>query len=113
MSYHGLGAGPGPVETYYVDMPFPWGDDTELRLPVYALTQDVVRNVQKADLASLVPWDSINRRLEVSMPLWIDQANELAKPHIDAYINSALLKFAGITAVLIGGAFFVATRIAK
>ena len=37
MSYHGLGAGPGPTETYYVDMPFPWGENTELKLTLFVI----------------------------------------------------------------------------
>jgi hypothetical protein len=40
MSYHGVGAGPGPVKTYRVDAPFPWGKDTELKLPVQAMIDD-------------------------------------------------------------------------
>jgi len=36
----GLGAGPGPVETYLVDMPFPWGDNTAVTLPVQEIADD-------------------------------------------------------------------------
>ncbi len=121
MSYHGLGAGPGPTERYYLDMPFPWGQDTEVVLPVRAITADATREALRVlrgqDLAALVPWDSINTRIQVSMPLWIDQAveeaNIAAKPHIDAYIDSALVKFAGITTVLMGGAFLVAYKMSR
>lgn len=45
MSYHALGAGPGPVKTYYVDLPFPWGDNTEVDLPMSAMAQDAYREV--------------------------------------------------------------------
>ena len=40
MSYHGVGAGPGPVKTYKVDMPFPWGDNTAVTVPVQAMVDD-------------------------------------------------------------------------
>jgi hypothetical protein len=40
VSYHGVGAGPGPVKTYKVDAPFPWGKDTEVTLPVEQMVTD-------------------------------------------------------------------------
>jgi hypothetical protein len=40
VSYHGVGAGPGPVKTYKVDAPFPWGENTEIKIPVQAMTDD-------------------------------------------------------------------------
>lgn len=44
VAIHGasLGAGPGPVRTYRVDLPFPWGDDTEITLPIQSITFDAV-----------------------------------------------------------------------
>jgi len=39
-STRGLGAGPGPTATYYVDLPLPWGRDTEIALPMEQLTAD-------------------------------------------------------------------------
>ncbi len=121
MSYHGLGAGPGPTERYYLDMPFPWGENTAVVIPVQEMTKDATREALRVlrdeDLASLVPWNSINTRVQASMPLWVEQAveeaNIAAKPHIDAYINSALVKFAGITTVLMGGAFLVAYSMSR
>lgn len=110
MSYHGLGAGPGPVETYYVDMPFPWGEDTEVRVPVAVLVRDAVRAISPSDVSNAIPWDSLNRRLQASLPVWIEQANKLAEPHIDRYINKAILKFALVSAALMGGAFLVARK---
>jgi hypothetical protein len=40
VSYHGVGAGPGPVKTYKVDAPFPWGKDTEVTVPVDQMVSD-------------------------------------------------------------------------
>lgn len=36
----GLGAGPGPTATYYVDLPLPWGKNTEITLPMEQLMND-------------------------------------------------------------------------
>ena len=109
----GLGAGPGPVEVYRVDMPFPWGDDTELKLPVYAIVQDALDAITAADAAALVPWDSISRRVDASIPVWVNQIAGEAQPVIDANVNKALLKFAGITALLLGGAFYAAKKMTR
>jgi len=38
--YHGVGAGPGPTITYLVDLPLPWGRDTEVTLPIDQLVSD-------------------------------------------------------------------------
>ncbi len=35
-----MGAGPGPVKMYKVDMPFPWGKDTEVVVPVDQMVSD-------------------------------------------------------------------------
>jgi hypothetical protein len=38
--YRAMGAGPGPATSYYVDLPLPWGKDTEIALPMDQLTAD-------------------------------------------------------------------------
>jgi hypothetical protein len=38
--YYPMGAGPGEVVTYRVDLPLPWGRDTEVTLPIQALVDD-------------------------------------------------------------------------
>jgi hypothetical protein len=38
--YRAVGAGPGDVTTYRVDLPLPWGRDTEVTLPMQALVDD-------------------------------------------------------------------------
>jgi hypothetical protein len=40
MTYRPVGAGPGPVEKYKVDAPWPWGDNTEIALPIQELVSD-------------------------------------------------------------------------
>ena len=38
--YRAVGAGPGPTTTYYVDLPLPWGTNTEITLPMDQLVTD-------------------------------------------------------------------------
>jgi hypothetical protein len=38
--YRAVGAGPGETVTYLVDLPLPWGRDTEMTLPIEALVSD-------------------------------------------------------------------------
>jgi hypothetical protein len=38
--YRAVGAGPGETVTYRVDLPLPWGRDTEVTLPIQALVDD-------------------------------------------------------------------------
>lgn len=45
MSYHALGAGPGPIKTYKVDLPFPWGADTEVKVPLDAIVKDAAKSI--------------------------------------------------------------------
>ncbi len=113
MSYHGLGAGPGPVETYKVDLPFPWGEDTELKLPVYAMVQDAVRAARTADTASLVPWDSINRRIEASMPVWVDQLESELDPYVQKVLDQATVRVLAISTTLVGVAILGAWWLQK
>lgn len=40
MTIRAMGAGPGPVKSYKVDMPFPWGKDTEVVVPVQQMVDD-------------------------------------------------------------------------
>ena len=46
--YGALGAGPGETVTYLVDLPLPWGRDTELTLPIDALVEDAWVSVEPA-----------------------------------------------------------------
>lgn len=102
MTYHGVGAGPGPVETYRVDMPFPWGADTEIKLPVEALVQDAVRAVQKADVANIVPWDSLNQRVTASIPVWAQQLEQEIDPYVNEVISRLTWRVTAIATSLVG-----------
>lgn len=53
-----LGAGPGPVETYRVDLPLPWGPNTEIRMPVQQMAFDMVN----------AAWPNIHGRLKALAP---------------------------------------------
>lgn len=102
MSYHGLGAGPGPVETYRVDLPLPWGDDTEIKLPIHALTQDALRAVQQSDTAALIPWDSIDRRIQASLPVWVEQLEEEIDPYVNEVIDRLTTRVVVIATSFVG-----------
>jgi hypothetical protein len=43
-----MGAGPGKTITYLVDLPLPWGKDTEVTLPIEALVSDATDQAQPA-----------------------------------------------------------------
>jgi hypothetical protein len=64
VSYHPVGAGPGPVEKYKVDAPWPWGDNTEIAVPVQQMMNDA--------------WTAIRPRIdELENKLIDDMENEL------------------------------------
>jgi hypothetical protein len=67
MSYHGIGAGPGPVKTYKVDLPFPWGDDTEVTLPLDAIVKDAAKAIPVASLVQAA-WTQGRPLLEAEVP---------------------------------------------
>ena len=48
-----MGAGPGPTTTYLVDLPLPWGRDTEVTLPMDQLVADA--------------WASMSPRMDVAI----------------------------------------------
>lgn len=50
----GLGAGPGEATTYYLDLPQPWGRNTEVTIPVDALVNDAMAAAQPTLNAAIV-----------------------------------------------------------
>jgi hypothetical protein len=51
--YRAVGAGPGDTKTYLVDLPLPWGRDTEVTLPMQALVDDAWTAMEPAMNASI------------------------------------------------------------
>ena len=49
----GLGAGPGPTTTYLVDLPLPWGKDTEVTLPMDQLVADAWASMEPDAYAAI------------------------------------------------------------
>lgn len=104
-----LAAGPGPVITYKVDMPFPWGDDTEVTLPVKAMIDDAANEATqhlpeiedylvtrlRAWLPTVGPeaiksvWPSAKADLEAELPVLIDQAKSQVPPLVEAAVAAA------------------------
>jgi len=44
--YRSVGAGPGDTMTYRVDLPLPWGRDTEVTIPMQAMMDDAWASVE-------------------------------------------------------------------
>jgi hypothetical protein len=38
------------VKTYKVDLPFPWGDDTEIKIPLDAIVKDAAKSIPVSSL---------------------------------------------------------------
>jgi hypothetical protein len=51
--YRGVGAGPGEVATYQVDLPLPWGANTEVTLPMQALVDDAWTAMEPAAMRAV------------------------------------------------------------
>jgi hypothetical protein len=51
--YRAVGAGPGDTRTYLVDLPLPWGRDTEVTLPIQALVDDAWTSMEPNVNASI------------------------------------------------------------
>jgi p-aminobenzoyl-glutamate transporter AbgT len=77
MSYHALGAGPGPTLTYKVDLPFPWGSDTPITVPMEAIVHDAVKAVPVQQLATAFvdeAWPEAKKLAIADLPEIIDKA---------------------------------------
>lgn len=83
MSYRmtGLGAGPGPVRTYKVDLPFPWGDDTAIKLPLDAMVKDAVAAIPMKTLVAAAMAEAV--------PLVNEQVPQLIATYIDPKLGQA------------------------
>ncbi len=49
----GLGAGPGDTISYRVDLPLPWGANTEVTLPMQALVDDAWAAMEPSATAAI------------------------------------------------------------
>jgi len=86
-----LGAGPGATKTYQVDLPFPWGDNTSVTLPVQQLSYDF------ADAA----WPVLYSRVEHALP-------ELYQSRVKPYLSESAKEFQAIGTQLLVGVAFIA-----
>lgn len=104
-----LAARPAPTRTYRVDAPFPWGDDTEITLPVQAMITDAANEATqhlpeiedylvtrlRAWLPTIGPeairslWPSAKADLEAELPVLIDQAKSQVPPLVEAAVAAA------------------------
>ena len=89
MSYHSLGAGPGPVRTYKVDLPVPWGDDTEIKIPLDAMVKDAAKAIPVASLVQSA-WGEARPLLQGEAGLLITTYLEPKFAQAEYIVNQAL-----------------------
>lgn len=114
MSFHGIGAGPGPTKTYKVDMPFPWGKDTEIVLPVQTIVDDLWTAIlpklnaletkligdMEEEVAYYSPTAARKVLNEVILPA-VDKELEVAFAKVDVVKEDALKAGLAITATVV------------
>lgn len=113
MSYHGVGAGPGPVKTYKVDAPFPWGENTEIKIPVQQMADDsyaavlphilelegrLINDVED-EMARVVP-DMVQRVINENVRPELAKQMEIAFAKVDIAKDDAIKAAVGIAAGL-------------
>lgn len=89
MSYHGLGAGPGPIKTYKVDLPFPWGADTEVKLPLDAIVKDAVQSIPVQQLVQSA-WGAALPLAQEDLPILLKTYLEPKFGQAEYIVNQAL-----------------------
>lgn len=94
MSYHrSLGAGPGPTKTYLVDLPFPWGDNTKVVVPLQQVINDAIQAIPVQQLAvQLVDyaWPEAKHLAETDLPQIIDDVTSAKWGEAKYTINQAI-----------------------
>jgi hypothetical protein len=111
-----LGAGPGITRTYYVDLPFPWGDDTPVTLPMQQMVQDVIFEArlqipevsrEVAEVVLPIAVDRVNREI----PNWTRALIAQAQPAAEKKIDEVSRRVYFLTALLVGGLGYVAWKV--
>lgn len=113
MTYHmdGLGAGPGPIKTYYVDLPFPWGKDTEVKVPLEAVLQDVLKLIPVDALAKQfvdAGWPELRDQAGPDLPQLLDQAVGPKWNEAQHLVNQTLSDVDAIASRVTRGVFIAA-----
>jgi hypothetical protein len=113
VSYHGVGAGPGPVKVYKVDAPFPWGDNTEIKIPLQAMTDDAWAAISpkidaletkliqdmEAEVAYFAP-TMVQKIIETNVRPELQKQMEIAFAKVDIAKDDAIKAAMGIAAGL-------------
>jgi len=110
MTYRAVGAGPGPVKTYKVDMPFPWGANTEITVPVQAMVDDTWAALQpkvdalitqaEEEVSSYAP-DEVRTVMNSVVIPKIQSQMEEAFAEMDMMKDDALKAVLGVTGILV------------
>lgn len=91
MTYRAVGAGPGPVETYKVDAPFPWGDNTEIKIPVQEMVNDAWAAAQpKVNELEAKLIDDMENEMSLYGPKLVkDILDTVVRPELDKQMEVA------------------------
>jgi hypothetical protein len=89
-----LGAGPGAVSTYRVDLPLPWGSDTEIRMPMQQMAYDFVN----------AAWPNLHGRITALVPELSRAAVMEIEPKAIEHENRLLTHAWMLGAAVLGGA---------
>lgn len=84
MTYRAVGAGPGPVEKYKIDAPFPWGDNTEIAVPMQQMVDDAWQAISpKIDALEAKLIQDMEGEMEIYAPVLVKQVmDEVVRPEI-------------------------------
>lgn len=88
-----LGAGPGPTRKYLVDLPFPWGDNTAVTIPMKQLVTDAVQEVPLDALAVQfveAGWPTLKHKVSEDAPELIAQALEPKLGEAKYFVNQIM-----------------------
>jgi hypothetical protein len=79
-----VGAGPGPVEKYKIDAPFPWGDNTEIAVPMQQMVDDAWQAISpKIDALEAKLIQDMEGEMEIYAPVLVKQVmDEVVRPEI-------------------------------
>lgn len=116
LEWNQLGAGPGLTRTYYVDLPWPWGENTEVVVPMQQIVSDVLfeaelklpelsREVAEAVLPIAV--ERVNREI----PNWTRALIAQAEPAAQKKINELSRRVYLLGAVLVAGIGYVIWKV--
>jgi len=122
VSYRAIGVGPGPGTIYRFDLPFPWGDNTPVAIPIDQMVQDawvtakplvdgLINDIEMEaeriapDIARKVIVEAVQPAMEAELTAAIAQAEVLRDEAL-----KALLAASGMIVIAVGLAAYWVRR---